>query len=497
MRARPEITRGALAGGAAGAAAVAVMYLLASLAGTRTLPSLLSEPFLAVLPGPIFGFLIDRLQHLGKVLEELGLLLAMVVLLAGLGAAIAPLRLRWPGARLPLAGAAAAWLVVMLLALPLGGVGLFGLGDGLATPVVWAVVLAVYAFVLELGLGMQAQQPQPVDEGRRRLIGRAPVVIAVVSTGYLALRLVPGWLQALAQPAKGGELSDQLTPVKDFYVVSKNFSDPAVEAGGWTLNIHGLVTTPMRLAYADFKALPSVTVLTTLECISNNVGGNQISTGEFAGVRLAELVQRVQPAAQARFVNFRSRDGYTESLPLDFVLGDPDILVAHSLGGAPLTAAHGFPARVLIPGRYGMKGPKWLEEIELAANENGGYWESQGWDRQAVVKTMSRIDTPLDGAIVSASTVTVGGIAFGGTRGIAGVELSVDGGRSWAPAELRPPLSPLTWVIWTFAWSPHPGEYTLAVRATDAHGALQTTDIRPSFPSGSSGYHQVRVSVRA
>ncbi len=495
MRARAEITRGGLAGAAAGVAAAATMYLLASLAGTRTLPALLSEPFLALMPGPLFGFLIDRLQHLGKMLEELGLLVAMVLLLAGLGAAIALWRRRWPGAHLPLAGAAAAWLIVMVLALPLGGAGLFGLGDGIATPVIWAVVFAVYAFVLEMGLG-RTLATEPVDEQRRWLIGRAPVAIAMVSAGYLALRLVPGWLQALAQPAKPGALSAELTPVSDFYVVSKNFSDPAVDAGRWSLNVHGLVATPLRLSYADFRALPPATVLTTLECISNIVGGNQVSTGEFTGIRLAELVQRVQPSAQAKFVNFRSQDGYTESLPLDFVLGDPDILVAHSLGGAPLPNAHGFPARVLIPGRYGMKGPKWLEDIELSANESGGYWEAQGWDRSAVVKTMSRIDTPVDGAIVGGGSLTVGGIAFAGTRGISRVDVSTDGGRTWAPAELRPPLSALTWVIWTFQWSPGPGEHTLAVRATDGRGALQAGDVRPSFPSGASGYHQVRVSAR-
>jgi DMSO/TMAO reductase YedYZ molybdopterin-dependent catalytic subunit len=494
MRTRAEIVRGALAGAAAGLAAVATMYLLASLAGTRTLPALLSEPFLALMPGPLFGFLIDRLQHLGKVLEELGLLLAMVVLLAGLGAAVAPLRLRRPRARLTLVAAAGAWLVVMLLALPQGGAGLFGLGDGIATPVVWAVVFAIYAFVLEMGLGPPSPGQEPVDEGRRWLIGTAPAAIALVSAGYLALRLVPGWVQAVAQPAKAAALSDEVTPVKDFYVVSKNFNDPAIDAGSWALNVHGLAAGPFRLAYADFRALPQATVLTTLECISNNVGGNQISTGEFAGVRLAELVQRAQPSAQAKFVNFRSRDGYTESLPIDLVLSDPDILVAHSLGGAPLTTAHGFPARVLIPGRYGMKGPKWLEDIELAVNEIGGYWESQGWDRQAIVKTMARIDTPLDGAIIGSGAQTVGGVAFAGTRGIWGVELSADGGRTWAPAALRPSLSPLTWVIWTFQWAPGPGEHTLAVRATDGRGAVQTADVQPSFPSGSSGYHEIRVS---
>jgi DMSO/TMAO reductase YedYZ molybdopterin-dependent catalytic subunit len=492
MDQRRTALRGALAGGVAGLSAAGAMYLLASVAGVRTLPALLSEPLLAVLPGPVFGFLIDRLQHLGKVIEELGLVLAMLLLLAALGAAVAIAGARRPVAHLPLLAALLAWILVVALALPLGGAGFLGLGDGVATPIVWAVVFAVYAVVLELGLGGQA----PVDESRRRLLGTGPLVIGGVAAGYLGLRLVPGWLEALRRPAEaGGRVSEAVTPVADFYVVSKNFTDPALDAGRWVLNVHGLAAAPYRLGYAELVALPARTILTTLECISNNVGGNQISTGEFAGPSLADLVARASPSTQARFVNMRSADGYSESLPLELVAGDPDILVAHTLAGARLRADHGYPARVLIPGRYGMKGPKWLQDVELATSEAGGYWEAQGWDRQAVVRTMSRIDTPLDGAIVTAGPLPVGGVAFAGTRGVSRVEVSTDGGRTWSPADLAAPPSALAWTLWSFDWKPSAGEHTLVVRATDGQGALQSADVMPSFPAGSSGYHRVRVSV--
>lgn len=494
-QARLVIARGAAGGAAAGLAAIATMYVASALTGTRTLPALLSEPLLAALPGAAFGFLIDRLQHLGKVIEEGGLLLAMLVGLSMLGAATALVQARRPIPRLPLAAAGLGWLAIGLAALPLGGAGLLGLHDGLATPAVWAVVFAVYAVVLEMAI--PSTPPGPVDAGRRRLLGAAPAAIGLLSLGVVGFRLVPGWLSAAGRPrAAGGAIPEPITPTASFYVVSKNFSDPVLDGGRWSLSVHGLASAPYRLSHAELRALPATTVLTTLECVSNNVGGDQISTGEFAGPRLAGLVQRAQPQAQARFANFRAADGYTESLPIDLVLSDPDILVAHSLGGVDLPAAHGFPARVLIPGRYGMKGPKWLVEIELSAAESGGYWEGQGWDRNAVVKTMSRIDTPVEGAILGGGTaVTVGGIAYAGSRGVGRVEVSTDYGHSWAPAELRPPGGPLTWVIWTLGWTPTPGEHTLVVRATDGQGTRQSPDESASFPSGSSGYHSVHVSV--
>src|SRR5205085_3316594 len=112
-----------------------------------------------------------------------------------------------------------------------------------------------------------------------------------------------------------------------------------------------------------------------------------MSTGQFTGVRLRDLVAGASPQGGASWVGFRARDGYTESLPLSTVEGTPEILVAYDLDGAPLPMVHGFPARLVIPGHYGMKAPKWLDTIELSSSELRGFWEQQGWDHNAVVKT--------------------------------------------------------------------------------------------------------------
>ena len=330
------------------------------------------------------------------------------------------------------------------------------------------------------------------------MLGLLPLGLAGLGLAVLGFRLGPEWYRAIAAPPESGlgGPSPELTPVGNFYVVSKNFSDPAVSAQGWTLSVQGLVDAPYRLAYSELRALPSTTEDVTLECVSNNVGGPLMSTGRFTGVALRELLATASPRPEAAAVVFHARDGYTESLPLELVLTHPEILVVYDLDGAPLASAHGHPARVLIPGRYGMKGPKWLDSIELAKSEPNGYWEGQGWDRQAIVKTTSRFDVPIAGAVLTRGPIPLAGVAYAGERGISAVEYSTDGGRSWSPVELKPPLSTLTWVLWTATWTPsREGAYTLQVRARDGRGGLQDSRQAPSFPSGASGYHTIFVNV--
>ena len=143
-----------------------------------------------------------------------------------------------------------------------------------------------------------------------------------------------------------------------------------------------------------------------------------------------------------------------------------------------------------------MKGPKWLENIDLANHETGGYWEQQGWDHNAVVKTTARFDVPREAEILKVGTMEIGGVAFAGTRGISKVEYTTNGGSTWEVAQFDAALSPLTWVVWRATWTPgSEGAYRLMVRATDASGATQDSHNAPSYPSGASGFHTIHVNV--
>jgi DMSO/TMAO reductase YedYZ molybdopterin-dependent catalytic subunit len=493
---RPAAVRGFAWGALAGLALVALMYVAGVFLGLRPLPQALSGPILALMPGFVFGFLIDTLQHAGKVVEEFGLIVAMVVGLGVLGAAWAVASRRWSFARSALVFAAGGWLVVAVVLLPLSGDGFLGLNDGPTTPIIWALLFAIYGLILQMGTARPL--PEQADPGRRRTIRAVPLAIGAASLGVLGLRLLPDWYGAIFNPPEAGlrGVSPEITPIPNFYIVSKNFSDPVVDEQGWSLSVGGAVDKPMSLSLANLRGLPSATEYVTLACISNNVGGDLMSTGSFTGVRLRELLALASPRANGTWAAFKARDGYAESLPMSLINGSPEVLVAYDLDGAPLPNAHGFPARIVLPGHYGMKGPKWLDSIELVDHESGGYWEMQGWDHNAVVKTTARIDVPRDGDIVKLGTVSLSGVAFAGTRGVSKVEYSTDGGKSWTVAEFKAPLSPLTWVLWSATWTPGgEGSHELRVRATDGSGAVQDPKDSPSYPSGAAGYHTIRISV--
>jgi hypothetical protein len=138
-----------------------------------------------------------------------------------------------------------------------------------------------------------------------------------------------------------------------------------------------------------------------------------------------------------------------------------------------------------------MKNVKWITRIEAVDFDFKGYWQRRGWDDRAEYKTMSRIDAPsssVKGAVI------IAGIAFAGDRGVSRVEVSTDGGKNWEPADIKPPLSRFTWVLWHKAWSPEQsGKHRIVVRATDGSSVTQTSQPAPPAPSGSTGFHAVNV----
>ncbi|MDR7548290.1 MAG: molybdopterin-dependent oxidoreductase, partial [Armatimonadota bacterium] len=257
-----------------------------------------------------------------------------------------------------------------------------------------------------------------------------------------------------------------------------------------------LVGRTVKLTYDELRALPAVQQYQTLECISNEVGGDLISNAAWKGARLRDVLMLAGgPAPTAVKVAFRCADGYTESLPIADAL-NPTTLLAYEMNGEPLPPRHGFPVRLLVPGLFGMKNPKWITRIEVVNYDFRGYWEASGWSDEAVVKTMSKFTTPTRGSL-PAGEVGLGGVAYAGDRGIRKVEYSTDGGRTWQQAETAPPLGPFTWVLWAAVWTPAgPGEYVLKVRATDGTGVLQAARESPPLPDGATGYHTLRIRIR-
>ncbi|HEX9988026.1 MAG TPA: molybdopterin-dependent oxidoreductase [Chloroflexia bacterium] len=288
-------------------------------------------------------------------------------------------------------------------------------------------------------------------------------------------------------------LVPEVTPTDSFYITTKNFLDPTVDGNTWTLSFKGLVENPYSITLKELQAMKSEDRVETLACISNPVGGSLIGNGRWKGVSFADLIKRAKPKSGVVDVIVRGADGYSDSFTLDVAM-ENNCLLAYEMNGAPLNQKHGYPARLLVPGIFGMKNCKWINEVELVSIDYKGYWQNQGWSDPAPYLTMSRIDYP-DKDRIEAKPVYIGGIAFAGDRGIKRVEVSTDDGQTWNDADLRPTMSEYAWAQWTYPWKPEPGQYTLQVRATDGKGEVQTSQVANTYPDGATGYHSRKVRV--
>ncbi|MEU6868844.1 molybdopterin-dependent oxidoreductase, partial [Streptomyces sp. NPDC046876] len=311
---------------------------------------------------------------------------------------------------------------------------------------------------------------------------------------------------APARPA-GAELkvpgiSPFTTPTGDFYRVDTALVVPRVDAGAWRLRIRGKgVARPRTYTYQELLVRPLVERDITLTCVSNEVGGPYAGTARWLGVPLAELLREagVEPPSRggpADQLVARSVDGMTFGSPVEDVMDGRDALLAVGMNGEPLPFAHGFPARMVVPGLYGyVSACKWITEIELTTfDAYDPYWVKRGWARRAPVKTQTRIDTPRPFARPAAGPVVVAGVAWAQRRGIERVEVRVDDG-PWQAAELAAADTADTWRHWSFPWPAEPGGHTLTVRATDGTGRVQPEERAGTVPDGASGHHTVFVTV--
>jgi DMSO/TMAO reductase YedYZ molybdopterin-dependent catalytic subunit len=283
------------------------------------------------------------------------------------------------------------------------------------------------------------------------------------------------------------------------YVISSATRDPQVDRGQWRLEIGGAVDHPFTLTYDELLALPRVDQTSTMECISNEVGNYLIGNVKWNGVRLKDLLERVGVQDGVIDIKLTAAEGYTESIPLAKAL-EETTLIAYGIDGEALAVKHGFPARLRVPGLYGEKNVKWLTKVEAVREDYQGYWQQRGWTDTAIIETTAVFDTanPFLGTPPPLKRengiVPLGGIAFAGDRGITRIEVRIDDA-GWQEATLDPHSDPLTWRFWRYDWDATPGKHSLAVRATDGAGSLQTDQVRDTHPDGATGYHIISVEV--
>ena len=534
---------GALAGGLLTAPLIGIMYLFDNLFGLPFVPFALFDWIARVLPGPLVTFGIDLMidgirlggfsvADVAKTAEQIMAVSLFLFLGVGLTASFFAIMKSRNVEATPVSGLALAVLFgapMVVVSLPMGqstldpSVIVFGV---LVPFLVWGLVCVVAYRRLTIrpgGLPIEDEVRWAKSINRREFLvrlGVASATIVVLSGGVgeiLARRDRRQINEAIAATMDKSNLSPrgpfpnagdpvvpalgtrpEYTAVEDHYKVFIRTEPTVINIDTWTLPITGLVDNPLVLTLDEIQNnYESRDQYITLSCISGRIPTSLISTTWWTGVSLQKILADVKVRPEARYLIITSGDGFYETVDLDLIASDERIMLAYAWDGQPIPFDHGFPLRIWLPDRYGMKQPKWITGIEVTDQYQEGYWVERSWDEVAQVQATSVIDTVAVEDIVETDgqkLVPIGGIAFAGARGISKVEVRVDDG-PWEEARLRAPLSETTWVIWRYHWPFAEGKHTFEVRCAEADGTPQIESERGNRPSGATGIHRVRTDI--
>jgi DMSO/TMAO reductase YedYZ molybdopterin-dependent catalytic subunit len=325
-----------------------------------------------------------------------------------------------------------------------------------------------------------------------------------------------------------------VTPIGLHYLLT-HYDIPDVDVSSWRLDVGGLVERPLSLSLDELRARPAVEVAVTMECAGNGRAHVEphvvsqpwlleaVGTARWRGVAVAPLLEEVGVRDGAVEVLFTGLDrgvegeeeqAYERSLPVGELIAG-DAILAYEVNGASLPPQHGYPLRLVVPGWYGMTSVKWLSRITVLAEPFGGYQmrhsyrvrqeEDEPGEPITAIAPRSLMIPPgipefLSRArVVEAGTCHVVGRAWSGAAEITGVDVSTDGGETWASAALGDAaLGRWAWRSWRFSWDAAPGEHELCCRARDAAGNEQPL----AAPWNLGGYvnnavQRVAVTVKA
>jgi DMSO/TMAO reductase YedYZ molybdopterin-dependent catalytic subunit len=511
------LAAGALAGLLAGAVALGVAELAAALVGPDSAPVIaVGETAINLTPIPVKDFAIT---HFGSH-DKQALIAGILVILAGFAALIGLAAVRRIG--YGLAGLAVFAGLGVTAALRLPGAGLLDVVPTLAGVIVAAGTLVALVRLVRPaeprgGQALVTDGLTGPGPGRRWfLAGAAGAGVLAAGAGRLGdvllrrfsiassraqVRLPAAAVTAPPVPVGTDLRIPGLTPFftsnASFYRVDTDLVLPQVAPETWTLRIDGMVSREIEISFAELLRMPLTETDITLVCVSNQVGGSYAGNARWLGASLPALLRRAGVRAGADQVLSSAVDGMTISTPLTAIMDGRDALLAVGMNGQPLPVAHGFPARMVVPGLYGYtSATKWVTRLTVTRfAARRAYWTQRGYAAVAPIHTESRIDVPKPLAQVAAGRVTVAGVAWAPATGIAAVEVSVDNG-VWHPARLAATDGIDTWRQWVWTWDAAArGLHTLQVRATNQAGVTQPSRRAQVYPSGATGWDSVVVTV--
>jgi DMSO/TMAO reductase YedYZ molybdopterin-dependent catalytic subunit len=304
-------------------------------------------------------------------------------------------------------------------------------------------------------------------------------------------------------------LRHDVTPLGLHYLLV-HYDIPALDATTCRLRVGGLVGTPLDLGLDTLRSMPSRTVRVTLECAGNGRARlhprpvsqpwlvEAVGTADWTGVPLRDVLGRAGVDASAVDVVFTGADhgiergveqDYQRSLTIEQAL-EPDVLVAYEMNGAPLPPQHGYPVRLVVPGWYGMAHVKWLVGVDVVDTPFVGFQQAVAYrmrmeaeesgDPVELIAPRALIVPPgfpdfmSRTRVVRPGQIALEGRTWSGRAPVARVEVSTDGGSTWADATLEPDNGHRwAWRRFTHEWTAVPGRYELTARATTTDGETQ------------------------
>ncbi|WP_410667909.1 molybdopterin-dependent oxidoreductase [Amycolatopsis sp. cmx-4-68] len=510
-RARLRVLAAAAAGVLALAAALAAGHLVAGFININASPYLaVGNGAIDLTPVELKDFAVRTFGTYDKLVLLSGM--AVVLVLAAAAAGVLSARSRWPGvaviAVFGLVGVIAVHerpdLTAVALLAPLAslvvGVGVFAwlhrvaprvqrsaeTGEKSGTP---RRAFLISGAGVAVGAGL-------LGGGGQLLSGSRDATASREAVGKLVPARSAPAIPADADFAKLGTPAF-VTPNSRFYRVDTALSVPQLRAEDWSLRIHGMVDRERRYRYSDIRnrALTERTI--TMTCVSNEVGGDYVSTSNFIGIDLADLLAEAGVQAGAEQLFSTSVDGWTSGTPVAAAMDrGRGAMLAIGMNGEPLPLEHGFPARLVTPGLFGyVSATKWVVDLEITTWEaKQAYWLKRGWGQEAPIKTESRIDTPKGFATVPPGTVRVAGTAWAQHTGLAKVEVRADQG-PWQEATISSEVNLNTWRMWWSEFKLTKGVHQIECRATDKSGYTQTADRAGTVPDGATGWHSATITV--
>ncbi|MEP6538249.1 MAG: molybdopterin-dependent oxidoreductase [Bryobacteraceae bacterium] len=376
------------------------------------------------------------------------------------------------------------WFGAVVAALGLGT--LFGYSSPAGQLLFWIPAVAVLRF--------RAGSTSASAAGalsRREVLVMAGGVAAVAAESYLrnrslAARAVKPTRLGPLPPSLGREevreglVRKRITPVDEFYGMSKNTVDPVIDPATWRLKITHDGETIHEFTYAELLSLPRMGRFVTLRCISNTLKSDLMGTAHWTGIHLSQLLDRRRLHTSIIEMAAIGADGHGDSYPLDYAFSN-ETMFALGMNGETLTRTHGFPIRLLTPRYYGLKHVKWIAELAFVSKPYIGTWPKLGYTKEPVIHTASHFDRVQR----QGDHILCGGVSFAGNRGIRAVQVRLEKG-PWVEATLEPALSEYTLTRWTVE-IPFSGEALMEARAQDGSGAWQSQVETPLFPNGVDG----------